>query len=118
VTAVTVKISPKRRHEELLLVVVPEREDRRRAQRGVGGHRDGVAGVELRQLLDHEDVGHVVEPHAAQLARDRHAEPSRLSHRLDVVPGELRPLVEVARHRLDSLVSESANRLLEAYVVV
>ena len=55
------------RHEALLLFVGAEVHDRRGAERGVGADGDGVARVDLGELVDDRDVGEVIHARPAQL---------------------------------------------------
>src|SRR3989454_1938266 len=76
-----------------------EVDDRRRAQSGMGAHGDGVARVDLRELVDHHDVGEVVHAGPTQLLRPRNAEQAEVSHLSHVVPGELARQVVAAGRR-------------------
>ena len=100
------------RNPALLLLASAEGEDRRGAEGGVRGDRDGVAGVVPGQLFDHHDVAQVVQPQASQLAGHGHPQQPLLPYRLHRFPGERRALVERPRYRRNALEGEGADSLL------
>src|SRR3989475_12751611 len=87
-----------------LLLRGPEVHDGRGAERRVGAHRDGVAGVDLGELVDHDDVREVVHPRAAQLLRPGDPEQAGPGHLLDIGAGEAALEVVVTGAGLDDLL--------------
>src|SRR6185437_4857215 len=75
-------------YEARLLRVGAEIDDGRRAERGVGGDRDGMRSVHLGHFVDHDHVADVVHPRAAERLGPGHAEQSQVGHFPDVLPRE------------------------------
>ena len=78
------------------------------------GDRDPAA----RELLDDHRVGGEVEPHAAVLLGDRHAEQAELLHLLDDGLGELVLVVVLLGDRDDLLVDELVDHLGDGALLV
>ena len=108
----------KQRHVALLLLRRAEVHDGRRAERGVSAHRDGVARIDLRELVDHQDVGEIVHPGPSQLLRPRDAEQAQVGHPPHVVPREAALDVVAARARLHDLLREVAHHVTHLEVVL
>src|SRR5213079_1884390 len=72
---------------------------------------DGVARVDLRELVDHHDVREVVHAAPTQLLRPRNAEQAEVGHLSHVVPGELTRQVVAAGARLHDLLREVAHHV-------
>ncbi len=102
----------------LFLLRRAEVHDRRRPQSGMGAHGDGVARVDLRELVDHHDVGEVVHAGSTQLLRPRNAEQAEVGHLSHVVPGELTRQVVAAGARLHDLLREVAYHVANLKVKV
>ena len=55
----------------------------------MGGYRDCVADVDLRQFLDDDQVGDVIQTGTAKFIRPRGAHQAQFAHPLDGLPGKL-----------------------------
>jgi len=77
-----------------------------------------VARVDLRELVDHDDVGEVVHPGAAQILRPGDPEQAEVGHLLDVVPGEAALEVVATGAGLHDLLREVAHHVADLEVVL
>ena len=83
------------------------------AQTGVGGEDDAGGAADLAQLLHSHDVAEVGGALAAVLLGDIHAHHAQLGHLLDGLGGEALFLVHFLGQRLDLVLSEAAEHLLD-----
>src|SRR5262249_27231721 len=100
-----------------LLLLRPEEEDRRRAQRGMRGDRGRDRGVDPRQLLDRDRVGERVPAGAAVFDRDRDAEQPELRELGDELVGKGVVAVELGGDRRDPLDCKLAHGLPDELVL-
>jgi hypothetical protein len=80
-------------------------------QRVPGRDRGRLRTVHARQLLDGNDVRHVVHVRAAVLGGNEAAEQTQLPHLPGQLHGELLALVEGLGHRRDLVLGEIPDRL-------
>ena len=70
-----------------------------------------MGAVDPGQLLDGDDVGHVIHALAAVFLGDDHAEKAQLAHGPTGVIGEFLLLIQFPGHRLDHLFGKVPDRL-------
>src|SRR5205814_5722689 len=78
----------------------------------------GVTGVDLRELVDDEDVGEIVHAGAAQILRPGNTEQSQVGHAPHVVPRERAVAVVLRGARLHDLLREVAHHVADLEMVV
>src|SRR5438309_1106334 len=74
--------------------------------------------VALRELVNHDDVGEVVHPRAAQILRPGDPEQAEVGHPLDVVPGEAALEVVATGAGLHDLLGEVAHHVADLEVLL
>ncbi len=108
----------KQGHEPLFLLGGPEVNNGRGPQGRVGADGDRMARIDLRELVNHDDVGEVIHPRAAEGLGPRNAEQAELGHLLHVIPRE--PALEIARpgRRFNNGPREIAHHVADLQVLV
>ncbi len=87
------------RHPPLALLLGSEVVDRAGAERRVRRHGDRGGAADAGQLLDHDGIGHVVEPGATDLLREGHAHEAQLGELRKGLVGKALLLVQRRRQR-------------------
>ena len=106
------------RHPLALLLLGAEGVERPGAEADVGGHRDGHAGVDARELLDHERVAQVVGAAPAVLLGVGDPHQPELAELLDDRVGKALGAVELLGHRLDLARGEVAREVADGLLLV
>ena len=72
---------------------------------------DGMARIDLGELVDDHDVRQVVHPRSAELLRPRDPEQAEVRHLLDIVPGKAALEVVLAGGGLHDVAGEVSDHL-------
>src|SRR2546423_10879743 len=79
---------------------------------------DGVARIDLGELVDDHDVRQVIHPRSAELVRPRDPEQAEVRHLLDIVPGKAALEVVLAGGGLHDVAGEVSDHLAPPGVLV